>query len=137
MALLTPINVNTHANDGRKVSEPAVVIMALSESFLSSQSTPLHLAAGYNRASVGELLLKHRADVHAKDKGCVLIATSHPQPSPSPPPPSPLRQGPGTSAQLQLLWPPGSHRIAAEGSYTCLPASHTHTHTYTHTHSAV
>eukprot|EP00106_Octopus_bimaculoides_P015464 XP_014782906.1 PREDICTED: tankyrase-1-like [Octopus bimaculoides] len=33
------------------------------------QSTPLHLAAGYNRTQIVKLLLQHRADVHAKDKG--------------------------------------------------------------------
>ena len=33
------------------------------------QSTPLHLAAGYNRVRVVQLLLQHGADVHAKDKG--------------------------------------------------------------------
>ena len=33
------------------------------------QSTPLHLAAGYNRVGVVELLLQQGADVHAKDKG--------------------------------------------------------------------
>jgi len=33
-------------------------------------STPLHFAAGYNRKTVVEFLLKHGADVHAKDKGC-------------------------------------------------------------------
>jgi len=32
-------------------------------------STPLHFAAGYNRKTVVEFLLKHGADVHAKDKG--------------------------------------------------------------------
>ncbi|CAH1165751.1 unnamed protein product [Phyllotreta striolata] len=32
-------------------------------------STPLHFAAGYNRVAVVELLLRHGADVHAKDKG--------------------------------------------------------------------
>ena len=32
-------------------------------------STPLHFAAGYNRKAVVEFLLKHGADVHAKDKG--------------------------------------------------------------------
>ncbi|XP_065071133.1 poly [ADP-ribose] polymerase tankyrase-2-like isoform X2 [Rhopilema esculentum] len=48
--LLTPINVNCHASDGRK-------------------STPLHLAAGYNRIKIVEMLLKSGADVHAKDKG--------------------------------------------------------------------
>ena len=37
--------------------------------FMSSQSTPLHLAAGYNRVGVVEVLIKHGADVHAKDKG--------------------------------------------------------------------
>jgi len=34
-------------------------------------STPLHFAAGYNRKAVVEFLLKHGADVHAKDKGYV------------------------------------------------------------------
>lgn len=33
------------------------------------QSTPLHLAAGYNRVKTVKLLLHHGADVHAKDKG--------------------------------------------------------------------
>ncbi|KAK7134316.1 hypothetical protein R3I93_017659 [Phoxinus phoxinus] len=50
MSLLTPLNVNCHASDGRK-------------------STPLHLAAGYNRVKTVQLLLQHGADVHAKDKG--------------------------------------------------------------------
>ena len=50
LALLTPLNVNCHASDGRK-------------------STPLHLAAGYNRTRIVQLLLTHGADVHAKDKG--------------------------------------------------------------------
>ncbi|XP_057306768.1 poly [ADP-ribose] polymerase tankyrase-2-like [Hydractinia symbiolongicarpus] len=49
-SLITPLNVNCHAGDGRK-------------------STPLHLAAGYNRTGIVEILLKHGADVHAKDKG--------------------------------------------------------------------
>uniref|UniRef100_A0A8C8JHA6 Poly [ADP-ribose] polymerase n=1 Tax=Oncorhynchus tshawytscha TaxID=74940 RepID=A0A8C8JHA6_ONCTS len=53
MALLTPLNVNCHASDGRKVIH----------------SSPLHLAAGYNRVKTVQLLLKHGADVHAKDKG--------------------------------------------------------------------
>ena len=48
--LLTPLNVNIHAQDGRR-------------------STPLHLAAGYNRTRIVQLLLNHGADVHAKDKG--------------------------------------------------------------------
>lgn len=37
------------------------------------QSTPLHLAAGYNRVRIVQLLLQHGADVHAKDKGSVPI----------------------------------------------------------------
>lgn len=49
-SLLTPLNVNVHAADGRR-------------------STPLHLAAGYNRARAVRLLLQRGADVHAKDKG--------------------------------------------------------------------
>ncbi|XP_045506072.1 poly [ADP-ribose] polymerase tankyrase [Colias croceus] len=48
--LLTPLNVNVHASDGRR-------------------STALHLAAGYNRARAVRLLLQRGADVHAKDKG--------------------------------------------------------------------
>jgi tankyrase len=48
--LLTPLNVNCHASDGRR-------------------STPLHLASGYNRIRVVQILLQHGADVHAKDKG--------------------------------------------------------------------
>ena len=52
MTYLTPLNVNCHASDGRK-------------------STPLHLAAGYNRTRIVQLLLQHGADVHAKDKGLV------------------------------------------------------------------
>ncbi|KAK9871342.1 hypothetical protein WA026_011608 [Henosepilachna vigintioctopunctata] len=48
--LLNPLNVNCHASDGRR-------------------STPLHLAAGYNRTRVVQLLLQNGADVHAKDKG--------------------------------------------------------------------
>ncbi|XP_025835265.1 tankyrase [Agrilus planipennis] len=50
LSLLNPLNVNCHASDGRR-------------------STPLHLAAGYNRGRVVQLLLQHGADVHAKDKG--------------------------------------------------------------------
>ena len=52
LQLLTPNNVNCHASDGRR-------------------STPLHLAAGYNRSRVVQLLLQHGADIHAKDKGFV------------------------------------------------------------------
>ncbi|XP_051268871.1 poly [ADP-ribose] polymerase tankyrase-1 isoform X3 [Dicentrarchus labrax] len=58
MALLTPLNVNCHASDGRK--------QLTSQKMLS---TPLHLAAGYNRVRIVQLLLQHGADVHAKDKG--------------------------------------------------------------------
>ncbi|XP_026677687.1 tankyrase-like, partial [Diaphorina citri] len=50
LAVLDPLNVNCHASDGRR-------------------STPLHLAAGYNRHRVVQLLLQNGADVHAKDKG--------------------------------------------------------------------
>ncbi|XP_076345953.1 tankyrase isoform X1 [Tachypleus tridentatus] len=50
MSLLTTLNVNCHASDGRK-------------------STPLHLASGYNRIRIVQLLLQQGADVHAKDKG--------------------------------------------------------------------
>ena len=50
LSLITPLNVNCHAGDGRK-------------------STPLHLAAGYNRTRIVKMLLQHGANVHAKDKG--------------------------------------------------------------------
>lgn len=50
LSLLTPLNVNCHASDGRR-------------------STPLHLAAGYNRINIVKILLQNDADVHAKDKG--------------------------------------------------------------------
>ncbi|XP_055375005.1 poly [ADP-ribose] polymerase tankyrase [Condylostylus longicornis] len=50
LSFLTPLNVNCHASDGRR-------------------STPLHLAAGYNRIRIVQILLEHGADVHAKDKG--------------------------------------------------------------------
>lgn len=32
-------------------------------------STALHLAAGYNRSRIVEILLRHGVDVHVKDKG--------------------------------------------------------------------
>ena len=48
--LLTPLNVNCHAADGRR-------------------STPLHLAAGYNRIKIVQLLLSAGADCSAHDKG--------------------------------------------------------------------
>lgn len=50
LSLLTPLNVNCHASDGRR-------------------STPLHLASGYNRIRIVQILLENGADVHAKDKG--------------------------------------------------------------------
>lgn len=53
LALLTPLNVNCHASDGRR-------------------STPLHLAAGYNRIRIVQILLQHGADVHAKVGGFFL-----------------------------------------------------------------
>ncbi|CAF1195201.1 unnamed protein product [Adineta ricciae] len=50
IGILTSTNVNCHASDGRK-------------------STPLHLAAGYNRLTTCKILLEHGADVLCKDKG--------------------------------------------------------------------
>lgn len=55
LGLLTPLNVNCHASDGRR-------------------STPLHLAAGYNRIHIVQILLQNGADVHAKDKGVLCTA---------------------------------------------------------------
>lgn len=45
LALLTPLNVNSHASDGRR-------------------STPLHLAAGYNRIHIVQLLLENGGNSH-------------------------------------------------------------------------
>lgn len=50
MKLLTPENINCRDSHGRN-------------------STPLHLAAGYNNYEVAELLLENGADVNAQDKG--------------------------------------------------------------------
>ncbi len=44
LKLLTPLNVNCHASDGRK-------------------STPLHLAAGYNRTAIVKILLDAGAGI--------------------------------------------------------------------------
>lgn len=49
--------------------EEATSAAPLLTNFLLLQSTPLHLAAGYNRVRIVQLLLQHGADVHAKDKG--------------------------------------------------------------------
>ncbi|KAL5021722.1 hypothetical protein ScPMuIL_000877 [Solemya velum] len=59
MALLTPLNVNCHASDGRNLQFVQIFF----------QSTPLHLAAGYNRTRIVQILIEHGSDVHAKDKG--------------------------------------------------------------------
>ncbi|XP_053307185.1 poly [ADP-ribose] polymerase tankyrase-2 isoform X1 [Spea bombifrons] len=67
MALLTPLNVNCHAGDGRK--QDGTAVFSSSPQGSSAKSTPLHLAAGYNRVKIVQLLLHHGADVHAKDKG--------------------------------------------------------------------
>lgn len=50
LAALKKYSVNCHANEGRK-------------------STALHLASGYNRSRIVEILLRHGANVHAQDKG--------------------------------------------------------------------
>ena len=48
--LITPVNVNCRDSQGRN-------------------STPLHLAAGYNNFDVAKYLLEQGADVNAPDKG--------------------------------------------------------------------
>jgi len=55
--LLTPENINCRDSEGRN-------------------STPLHLAAGYNNYEVAEYLLENGADVNASDKGGELILSS-------------------------------------------------------------
>lgn len=47
LALLTPLNVNCHASDGRR-------------------STPLHLAAGYNRINIVCIILLFKIDPIAR-----------------------------------------------------------------------
>jgi tankyrase len=51
LELLNPLNVNCHASDGRR-------------------STSLHLAAGYNRVKIVQILLHNGADVHSKGNYC-------------------------------------------------------------------
>lgn len=58
------VYVNIHCVKAKQIQE----WMCFSSVF---QSTPLHLAAGYNRVRIVQLLLQHGADVHAKDKGQV------------------------------------------------------------------
>lgn len=50
LAALKKYDVNCQATDGRR-------------------STPLHLASGYNRIRVVEILLRNGADVNSKDQG--------------------------------------------------------------------
>lgn len=57
LAALKKFDVNCSAKDGRK-------------------STPLHLAAGYNRSRIVEILLRHQADVHASDREGQLFNTT-------------------------------------------------------------
>jgi tankyrase len=54
LQLCTPLNINAHANDGRR-------------------STCLHLASGYNRCNIVRILLSKGADVLARDKGYIFI----------------------------------------------------------------
>ncbi len=54
LQLCSPLNINSHANDGRR-------------------STCLHLAAGYNRISIVKILLNKGADVHSRDKGLAYL----------------------------------------------------------------
>ena len=53
------------------IPAPEEVINVYVFTFTPVQSTPLHLAAGFNRVNIVRTLLKHGADVHAKDKGLV------------------------------------------------------------------
>uniref|UniRef100_A0A665XAK2 Poly [ADP-ribose] polymerase n=1 Tax=Echeneis naucrates TaxID=173247 RepID=A0A665XAK2_ECHNA len=64
MALLTPLNVNCHASDGRKVrAETHIHTNAVTAFGL----VPLHNACSYGHYEVTELLLKHGACVNAMD----------------------------------------------------------------------
>uniref|UniRef100_A0ABM0N060 Poly [ADP-ribose] polymerase n=1 Tax=Saccoglossus kowalevskii TaxID=10224 RepID=A0ABM0N060_SACKO len=56
MALLTPLNVNSHASDGRKESVHWLCGLV-----------PLHNACSYGHYEVTEMLLKHGANVNAMD----------------------------------------------------------------------
>uniref|UniRef100_A0A8C7A4H6 Poly [ADP-ribose] polymerase n=1 Tax=Nothoprocta perdicaria TaxID=30464 RepID=A0A8C7A4H6_NOTPE len=70
MALLTPLNVNCHASDGRKVApasrKNAAQILTCSLSWRRGL-VPLHNACSYGHYEVTELLLKHGACVNAMD----------------------------------------------------------------------
>ena len=83
LSLLTPLNVNSHAGDGRKVCERVHThthrhthrhahTRTHRHTVCASvclQSSPLHLAAGFNRVNIVKSLLKYGGDVHAKDRG--------------------------------------------------------------------
>ena len=86
LSLLTPLNVNSHAGDGRKVHPHTPhththththtythtytnMHTDTHRTFCIPQSSPLHLAAGFNRVNIVKSLLKFGADVHAKDRG--------------------------------------------------------------------
>ncbi|KAJ4926524.1 hypothetical protein JOQ06_008697, partial [Pogonophryne albipinna] len=72
MALLTPLNVNCHASDGRKENIIAPTCFLAGTDIKSTnklKSKTLIQRAGYNRVRIVQLLLQHGADVHAKDKG--------------------------------------------------------------------
>ena len=45
------------------------IFQSTSSHFQGRNSTPLHLAAGYNNLEVAEYLLENGADVNAQDKG--------------------------------------------------------------------
>jgi hypothetical protein len=95
LSLLTPLNVNCHASDGRK-------------------STPLHLASGYNRTRIVQLLLQHGADVHAKVGGGYITLLWSIYRSKSIPPPPDMIFSPFHDRQiltprtllLSLIWAP-------------------------------
>ncbi|KAI1238446.1 hypothetical protein IHE44_0013178 [Lamprotornis superbus] len=73
MALLTPLNVNCHASDGRKEENCSSFRNAALKKFViclllpCSGLVPLHNACSYGHYEVTELLLKHGACVNAMD----------------------------------------------------------------------
>jgi len=59
MSLLTPMNVNINANDGRRSTVNTITSETFIRYSFSFYFQPLHLASGYNRVGIVQLLLQH------------------------------------------------------------------------------
>lgn len=67
--LVTPKNINCCDAQGETFFLPHTSTFLLTVKFTGRNSTPLHLAAGYNNFEVAEYLLENGAEVNSQDKG--------------------------------------------------------------------